>query len=73
MDGILGTDMLEELVSSLDEDERAAFAALAGRLLVAMMREPGAVRWTCRLCDVHACGRPDGLCPLEQEARCRHG
>ncbi len=66
-------ELLEELVSSLDEDEQAAFAALAGRLLAAMMREPGAVRWTCRLCDVHACGRPDGLCPLEQEARRRYG
>ena len=32
-----------------------------------MMREPGAVRWTCRLCDTDACGRyarrlPDRQC-----------
>ena len=65
--------LLEELVNSLDDSEQAAFANLAGRLLVTMMRDPGAVRWTCRLCDLHACGRHEGLCPLEQEARHRYG
>lgn len=65
--------LLEKLPSSLDDDERAAFASLAGRLLVAMMRESGAVRWTCRLCDLDACRRREGLCPLEQEARRHYG
>jgi DNA-binding MarR family transcriptional regulator len=64
---------LDELLEPLDEDERRHFAVLAGRLLVGMMRDPGAVRWTCRLCDLQACERPQGGCPLEQEARRRYG
>ena len=38
-------------------------AGLTGKLLVGMMREPGATRWTCRLCDLGACGRPTGPLP----------
>jgi DNA-binding MarR family transcriptional regulator len=64
---------LDALLEPLDVDERRLFASLAGRLLVGMMRDPGAVRWTCRLCDLQACGRPEGRCPLEQEARRRYG
>lgn len=65
--------LLDEVMSCLSDDDRAALASLAGQLLVSMMREPGATRWTCRLCDLEACGRPVGLCPLEQEARRRYG
>lgn len=65
--------LLDALMSCLTADEREVFAGLAGRLLVGMMREAGARRWTCRLCDLDACRRPEGLCPLEQEARRRYG
>jgi DNA-binding MarR family transcriptional regulator len=65
--------LLNDLIAPLSDDERQAFSALASRLLVGMMRAPGATRWTCRLCDLEACGRPAGLCPLEQEARRRYG
>lgn len=65
--------LLGDVLSPLGEDERRAFAELAGRLLVGMMREPGAARWTCRLCDMGSCGRPKGNCPLEREARRRYG
>lgn len=64
--------LLNDLLAPLDEHERQTFSALVGRLLVGMMREPGAIGWTCRLCDLHACGRPEGYCPLEQEARRRY-
>ncbi len=65
--------LLEEVLAPLDEAERDALAGITGKLLVGMMREPGATRWTCRLCDLGACGRPTGHCPLEQAARRRYG
>jgi DNA-binding MarR family transcriptional regulator len=66
-------DHLDRLLDPLEEDERRQLAVLAGRLLAGMMREPGAVGWTCRLCDLRACGRREGRCPLEREARRRYG
>jgi hypothetical protein len=37
------------------------------------MRGPGATRWMCRLCDLDACGRADGSCPVERAAAARYG
>ncbi len=65
--------LLAEALEPLDPTEQAALAALAGKVLVGMMREPGATRWTCRLCDLAACGRRSGHCPVEQAARARYG
>jgi DNA-binding MarR family transcriptional regulator len=65
--------LLAEVTAPLSAEERDTLAGLAGRMLVGMMREPGATRWICRLCDLAACGRPVGHCPLEQEARARYG
>jgi DNA-binding MarR family transcriptional regulator len=66
-------DVLDAVLDPLTDSERQTFSALVGRVLVGMMREPGATRWMCRLCDLSACGRPAGHCPLEQEARARYG
>ena len=65
--------LLAGLLDPLNESERHLFAEAIGQVLVGMMRPPGAVRWTCRLCDLGACGRADGHCPLDQEARRRYG
>jgi DNA-binding MarR family transcriptional regulator len=65
--------MLGTALAPLSEDEEEALAPLIGRLLVGLMREPGATRWICRMCDLSACGRPDGHCPIEQETRRRFG
>lgn len=65
--------LLEEVLAPLQAAERDLLAELTGKLLVGMMREPGATRWTCRLCDLGACGRPAGHCPIEQAARLRYG
>jgi len=65
--------LLDDVMVPLSAEERDTLAGLAGRMLVGMMREPGATRWICRLCDLAACGRPGGNCPLEQEARSRYG
>jgi DNA-binding MarR family transcriptional regulator len=66
-------ELLVDILGPLDAAERHVFEDLAGRLLVGMMREPGATRWGCRLCDLGACGRAVGQCPIEREARRRYG
>jgi DNA-binding MarR family transcriptional regulator len=66
-------EVLDGVLEPLTVSERRSFSALLGRILVGMMREPGATRWICRLCDLSACGRPAGHCPLEREARLRYG
>jgi len=65
--------VLEAALAALTPTELEAFGALAGRILVGMMREPGAVRWTCRLCDTGACGRYTGGCPIGRAAESRSG
>ncbi len=65
--------VLDGVLEPLTDAERRTLSALVGRILVGMMREPGATRWMCRLCDLSACGRPAGHCPLEREARVRYG
>jgi len=52
---------------------RDTLAALLARVLVGMMREPGATRWMCRLCGLSACGRAAGHCPIVREAHTRYG
>ena len=64
--------VLEGALSPLTPTERKAFEALAAKMLVGLMREPGAVRWTCRLCDTTACGRDTGGCPVADAARARY-
>jgi DNA-binding MarR family transcriptional regulator len=65
--------VLEEALSVLDDEERAMLDELAGRMLVGMMRTPGATRWMCRLCNADACGHTRGSCPVANEARERYG
>ncbi|MEP6527408.1 MAG: MarR family transcriptional regulator [Nocardioidaceae bacterium] len=62
------SSVLREALSVLSPDERRTLDAIAARLLVGLMRGPGAVRWMCRLCDVTACGRDQGRCPVAAAA-----
>jgi len=65
--------VLEEALAPLSAGERETLDAALSKILVGLMREPGAVRWTCRLCDTHACGRYVGGCPVGNAARERYG
>jgi DNA-binding MarR family transcriptional regulator len=56
--------VLHDALAALSEPEREVFGELAGRMLAAMIRPAGATRWMCRLCDLEACGRPRGECPV---------
>ena len=66
-------EVLEGALSVLEPAEREAFEALTARVLIGLMRGPGATRWMCRLCDMGACGRDEGRCPVATEAQARWG
>jgi DNA-binding MarR family transcriptional regulator len=54
---------MAELLAPLDPGERAALTGLLERLLEDMTPDRQAGRRICRLCDIDACGHPDG-CPV---------
>jgi DNA-binding MarR family transcriptional regulator len=64
--------VLERALAALTPAEREVFEQLAGKVLVGMMRGPGAVRWICRLCDIGVCRGAAGGCPVGNEARARY-
>jgi len=61
--------VLSEALTALPREDQRTLDRLLGRLLVGLMRGPGATRWICRLCNLDACGRPTGGCPVAEEAR----
>jgi DNA-binding MarR family transcriptional regulator len=63
---------LDRALSALTADERAEFTRLAGKMLVGLMRGPGAVRWMCRLCDTTICRGAPGGCPVGNAAKERY-
>lgn len=65
-------DVLDGATAALSSAERAELDRLAGKMLVSMMRGPGAVRWICRLCDTGICRGSPGGCPVGNAARERY-
>jgi DNA-binding MarR family transcriptional regulator len=65
-------ELLEGVLGTLTPSERRQFGQLAGKILAGLIRPPGATRWTCRLCDLVACGRPEGRCPVYEAAKARY-
>ena len=65
-------EALHAALSVLSTPERRTLDALLAKVAVGMIREPGAVRWTCRLCDTDACGRYAGGCPIGNAAAERY-
>jgi DNA-binding MarR family transcriptional regulator len=66
-------DVLGRSLAVLSADERATFERLASKVLVGMMRGPGATRWMCRLCDIGVCRGTPGGCPVGNAAMQRYG
>ncbi len=64
--------VLERALGVLAPAERERFELLAGKVLVGMMRGPGATRWICRLCDTGVCRGSKGGCPVGNAARERY-
>jgi DNA-binding MarR family transcriptional regulator len=65
--------VLAGAIAALSPAEQAELDRLAGKMLVGMMRGPGAVRWICRLCDTGVCRGAPGGCPVGNAARDRYG
>lgn len=64
--------VLQHALAALSLEDCDALDALLGAVLAGLVREPGATRWICRLCDTDACGRSTGQCPVAREARRRY-
>jgi DNA-binding MarR family transcriptional regulator len=64
--------VLDRALAALSPRERDEFTTLAGKMLVGLMRGPGAVRWMCRLCDTGICRGTPGGCPVGNAARERY-
>ncbi len=62
-------DVLDRVTAALSPAERADLDNLVGKMLLGMMRGPGAVRWICRLCDTGICRGSPGGCPVGNAAR----
>lgn len=65
--------VLGQATAVLSPAERAQLDALVGKMLVGLMRAPGATRWICRLCDTGICRGAAGGCPVGNEAIRRYG
>jgi DNA-binding MarR family transcriptional regulator len=64
--------VLNEVLAPLSQPERATLEDVLGKVLVGLMRPPGATRWNCRQCDTGLCrGRGNG-CPVGNEAMRRY-
>lgn len=66
-------EVLDRALAVLSDAERAEFDVLIGKMIVGLMRGPGAVRWGCRLCDTGICRGSPGGCPVGNAARERYG
>jgi DNA-binding MarR family transcriptional regulator len=54
--------LAERALEALSPAEQRQFGVLAGKILAGLIGPAGATRWTCRLCDLAPCGRPQGHC-----------
>jgi DNA-binding MarR family transcriptional regulator len=59
-------------LAALSADERQELERLMSKVLVGMIRAPGATRWICRLCDTGTCRGAPGGCPVGNAARERY-
>jgi DNA-binding MarR family transcriptional regulator len=60
--------VLQEALSVLAPEEREALDGLIARVLIGLIRDPGATRWMCRLCDTTTCRGAPGGCPVTHVA-----
>lgn len=71
--GVARAAVLAEALAVLDLGERQALERIVSRMLVGFIREPGAKRWMCRLCDTGVCGFENRTCPVTRAAFARYG
>ena len=62
-------EVLQDALAGLAPAEQETFDALLSRVVVAMIRGPGATRWMCSLCDTGTCHSAPGGYPVANAAR----
>ncbi len=65
--------VLHDALADLTPSQRKTLHTLTSRVLATLVRAKvhngrSGAGWTCRLCDLTACGRPDGHCPAANAA-----
>jgi MarR family transcriptional repressor of emrRAB len=60
--------VLEDALEALTQAERAHLTRLHEKLLGGLTDSRAAAGNICRLCDLHACGHNEGLCPVTKAA-----
>jgi MarR family transcriptional repressor of emrRAB len=66
-------EVLDAALQALSADEQAHLARLHEKLLAGLTDGHGTARNICRLCDLHACGHEQGICPVTNAARAAEG
>ena len=64
---------LTSLLAGLSPAEVDDLHRLLGRVLANVVAAKDGGAWTCRLCDLTACGREQGRCPTANAAREKYG
>jgi DNA-binding MarR family transcriptional regulator len=60
---------LADVLAPLSKSERAAFATVAEKILIGLVRGPRGHGWMCRLCDTTTCGATRGQpCSITRDA-----
>jgi hypothetical protein len=62
---------MQSVLSMLTDDQQDALVEIAEAVLSELGRDPEAEPRVCRLCDLDACGRSRGRCPVAPARRRR--
>jgi DNA-binding MarR family transcriptional regulator len=60
--------VLEAALAVLSAEEQAELARLHGKVLAGLTESHAGAQNICRLCDLYACGHPEGRCPVTNAA-----
>jgi len=66
------TGLLRSSLADLTPAQRASLHELISQIMVTVVNGKNGGAWICRLCDVQACGRAEGLCPTANAAAAKY-
>jgi len=66
-------DVLDDTLAGLSPAERSTLHGLLDRAMARVVQAKDGGAWICRLCDLEACGRPEGRCPAANAAALKYG
>lgn len=66
-------EALNSIIEPLTRAEGEALRSVLSKLTVGLVEAKDGGAWLCRLCDLAACGRPQGQCPTANAAQRKYG